>query len=86
MEEKVTAIVGKPPMDYYDRLSTLDTRSFLGEMKKKSRETKGAEPISALVALVLLGVNAKLNDPYVLDSNSRKKGVGFDVFRKGGKS
>lgn len=75
-EEVKPAIVGKPPMEYYARLATLDDRSFLGEMKKKNKEPRSS--LFAAVALVLMGANAKSNDPYVLDSHSRAKG-GFNM-------
>lgn len=79
-EKPVVPYIGKPPMEYYARLSTLDDRSFIGEMRKKSRENRGAEPISAVIALVLMGDNAKGNDPYMLDSKSQKKKT-YDMYQ-----
>ena len=71
IEKEAVPYIGKPPMEYFKRLETLDTRSFIGEMKKKARENSAAA-ISATIVLVLLGENDKGNDPYMLDSKSQK--------------
>lgn len=82
IEKAVVPYIGKPPMEYFKRLETLDTRSFIGEMKKKARENSAAA-ISATITLVLLGANAKGNDPYMLDSKSQTKKT-YEI-RSGGK-
>ena len=80
-EQKVPEKIGRPPMEAFFRMTTLDDRSFIGECKKISKE-KGVESITATIALILLGANRKKNDPYVLDSRSRTKG-GFDMQKSG---
>ena len=80
-QKPAVKVAGKPPMEYYFRLSTVDNRTFIGECKKISKE-KGVESITATIALILLGANRKKNDPYVLDSRSRTKG-GFDMQKSG---
>jgi hypothetical protein len=74
--------LGNPPMEYFYRLTTVDERTFIGECKKIAK-TKEVESLQAVVALVLLGANAKRNDPYMLDSKSRSKGSGFNMQSSG---
>jgi hypothetical protein len=75
-------VVGKPPMEYFFRLTTVDDRTFVGECKKIAKGP-GLTSISAQIAVVLMGGLKKANDPYVLDNKSRKKGAGFNMQDRG---
>jgi hypothetical protein len=73
-EQKVPAVVGKPPMPWEKRVETMSNKNLEGECRKIAKEAQGK--INGALADVLLICFFKAprggNDPYMLETRTTK--------------